>query len=490
MIDYERIGQRIAEERKFMRHKSQEQMAVELGMYQADISNLEHARKSSGINDLYKLEMIADYFDLPIENLLFGTSMEAHMIKYYGKKMELDQFDPSKKKNQNQDAIIKKIEPDVDLKRVTRDGYTCGPYTVQILCEIRQALFSKENNGYTRYHFFTFFNDTLIGTMLVSACSVFDFLNEKKAQFMEASIPPYVIDVKAISQQLNPYAPLLQYQDDDSFEEVHQQVLQRMDDLRPNWDRAVLLIESCYVIEDCRKHGICRMMMDILHQSSPGLIWLNMEPSTGEEMDSSVGYFPEYSVAEVGQINQNAVIAEKLGFKILSDTTTRVTKQVDTKGKKTEESSEIRKNAIWMCSEISEVVKDDAKVHAMNNAMKSTIEALSPRQEVEITGDIFTGNWLKAGAITAVQMNDKGRTVFAFKRGFKASDAWLGVSYTNPAPKGKTVQTIERYKTLEEAKDSRYIDGLSFADSMWLPLPDNAKELAAEQKRNKKRYKF
>ena len=143
-----------------------------------------------------------------------------------------------------------------------------------------------------------------------------------------------------------------------------------------------------------------------------------------------------------------------------------------------------------MCSEIAEIVKDDAEVHAMNNAMKSTIEALSPKQEVEITGDIFTGNWLKAGAITAVQMNDKGRTVFAFKRGFKASDAWLGVSYTNPAPKGKTVQTIERYKTLEEAKDSRYIDGLSFANSMWFPLPDNAKELAAEQKRNKKRYKF
>ena len=140
MIDYERIGRRIAEERKFMRHKSQEQMAVDLGMYQADISNLEHARKSSGINDLYKLEMIADYFDLPIENLLFGTSMEAHMIKYYGKKMELDQFDPSKKKNQNQDAIIKKIEPDVDLKRVTRDGYTCGRAGIKQYYSLRAAM--------------------------------------------------------------------------------------------------------------------------------------------------------------------------------------------------------------------------------------------------------------------------------------------------------------------------------------------------------------
>lgn len=44
-IDYDKVGKRIAEERKFIRHVSQEKMAEDLGMYQADISNLEHARK-------------------------------------------------------------------------------------------------------------------------------------------------------------------------------------------------------------------------------------------------------------------------------------------------------------------------------------------------------------------------------------------------------------------------------------------------------------
>ncbi len=62
-IDYEKIGRRIFEERKYILHISQEKMAEDLGMYQADISNLEHASKSSGIQDLRKLENIADYLD-------------------------------------------------------------------------------------------------------------------------------------------------------------------------------------------------------------------------------------------------------------------------------------------------------------------------------------------------------------------------------------------------------------------------------------------
>ena len=101
MIDYEKIGRRIYEERKFIRHISQEKMAEDLGMYQADISNLEKAKKSSGITDLNKLQLIADYFSLPIENLLFGTSAEAHMVNYEGSKMELRMIERSKQRIKN-----------------------------------------------------------------------------------------------------------------------------------------------------------------------------------------------------------------------------------------------------------------------------------------------------------------------------------------------------------------------------------------------------
>ena len=51
MIDFEKIGKRIHEERKFIRKISQEKMAEDLDMYQADISNLEKAKKSSDITD-------------------------------------------------------------------------------------------------------------------------------------------------------------------------------------------------------------------------------------------------------------------------------------------------------------------------------------------------------------------------------------------------------------------------------------------------------
>ncbi|MBQ6481160.1 MAG: helix-turn-helix transcriptional regulator [Anaerolineaceae bacterium] len=88
MIDYDKIGKRILEERKYLHRISQEKMAQDLGMYQADISNLEKAKKGSGITDLSKLDIIADYFDMPLEILLFGRRQD-QMEKYTGSKMQL-----------------------------------------------------------------------------------------------------------------------------------------------------------------------------------------------------------------------------------------------------------------------------------------------------------------------------------------------------------------------------------------------------------------
>ena len=69
MIIAEEIGGRIRALRK-QKKVSQEQMAMDLGMYQADISNLERAVGGSGINDLFKLEAIANYFRVPLFTLL------------------------------------------------------------------------------------------------------------------------------------------------------------------------------------------------------------------------------------------------------------------------------------------------------------------------------------------------------------------------------------------------------------------------------------
>lgn len=71
MINAYNIGKRIRILRK-KKGVTQEKMAEDLGMYQADISNLERAMGGSGINDLFKLDQIADYFGVTLAQLLNG----------------------------------------------------------------------------------------------------------------------------------------------------------------------------------------------------------------------------------------------------------------------------------------------------------------------------------------------------------------------------------------------------------------------------------
>ena len=103
MIDLNKIGKRIQEERKYLRRISQEKMAEDLGMYQADISNMEKAKSGSGITDLVKLDMIADYFDMPLETLLFGRRQD-QMEKYYGTKMQLREY--PKKRTKKHESLL------------------------------------------------------------------------------------------------------------------------------------------------------------------------------------------------------------------------------------------------------------------------------------------------------------------------------------------------------------------------------------------------
>lgn len=71
MINAYNIGKRIRILRK-QKRVSQEKMAEDLGMYQADISNLERAMGGSGITDLFKLDQIANYFGISLVQLLNG----------------------------------------------------------------------------------------------------------------------------------------------------------------------------------------------------------------------------------------------------------------------------------------------------------------------------------------------------------------------------------------------------------------------------------
>ena len=71
-VDYDIIAARIRELRKNVRKVSQSKMAEAIGMYQPDLSALENNRPGCGIQDLAKLQVIADYLHVTMHYLLFG----------------------------------------------------------------------------------------------------------------------------------------------------------------------------------------------------------------------------------------------------------------------------------------------------------------------------------------------------------------------------------------------------------------------------------
>lgn len=76
MIDTSLIAGRIKYQRKKVLHISQERMAEELNMYQSDISKMENGEKYSALNDLQKLDMIAEYLGVSLAYLIFGKELE------------------------------------------------------------------------------------------------------------------------------------------------------------------------------------------------------------------------------------------------------------------------------------------------------------------------------------------------------------------------------------------------------------------------------
>lgn len=174
MINYEKIGQRIAEQRKYIRRLSQERLAEELGMYQADISNLEKAKKGSGITDLSKLDFIADYFEISLENLLFGKG-DKDMPKYTGSKMEL--IASKKKVKKAHQEILSKLTGN-DADKIGGITFECGPYSVYVL-EERQITWGAntavvdgqvQNPGFVlpKLHLFVIYNNEVVCVSVTS----------------------------------------------------------------------------------------------------------------------------------------------------------------------------------------------------------------------------------------------------------------------------------------------------------------------------------
>lgn len=474
MLDYEKIGKRIQEERKYFRHISQEKMAEDLGMYQADISNLEKAKNGSGITDLSKLEMIAEYFDMPLESLLFGRRQD-QMEKYYGTKMKMKES--KKKLTRKHETLLFRMmgvsrdseDADQILENNIR-AFECGPYMIYVFHELQQIVSGPASedglvNALMKAHIIVVYQDEVIGCLSAGATSVMQHVHQPTLQKLKMLIMPDIFDLDETMTVLNPYWLLFRYAvNEEEQQKILDKLLNRMDELRvAGEERVIFYVESAYVREDCRRNGIFRLMIDVLKQLAPGaMIWLSLEPTSGTELTSEYAYHATYQSSELGQFNMNASIAEHVGFTVDPKTVDRLAERLEEDGTVVTEIVPVRRIAYYLPKRIRAILSGDGDLveHARARA-KMMGEDDKPQ-----INDIFQSAWKQKGFFMSIKMDYPDETVFAFARGFTWESRWLGVSKDNPAPEGIDVETIEKYTRLEDAENSKYYFGLKVAEEL------------------------
>ena len=468
MIEYEKIGKRIMEERKYIRHISQERMAEDLGMYQADISNLEKAK--SGITDLAKLDLVAGYLGMPLETLLFGRRQD-QMEKYHGTKMQLKMN--RKRRSQKHSTLLKKLMG-LDEKTLSAldsvRSYECGPYMVYAATELQHPISGTASlpNTLVKVHLYVIYQDEVIGCMTANVTTMMQHLNAPSFEALRTMIMQDIFNLDDAYFVLNPYHTLFNYCSDDEEETelIRNLMEQRLEALRQaGEDRRILYIESTYVNEECRQKGIFRMMLDTLKLMNPNcLIWLSLEPTSGDELYTENTFHPTYEVSQIGQLHLNASIAERMGFTIDSMTVERLAERIQDNGSVVIETIPVQRTAYYLPKEIRDLIKDDRDMARSGRALKM---AVGDNDNKPTFIDIYQSAWKKFGFIMTIEMVYEDEKVYVFTRGMSWNTRWLGVSKENPSLEGKFVDTIEKYESLEDAKHSKYYPGLRVSEQLF-----------------------
>ena len=383
MIDVKRIGRRIAEERKLVRHLSQEQMVEamygKLGVHwsQPDLSNIERA--CPAVWDLSKLDKIADFFEIPLQNLLFGSGMEERMAHYYGRRMEIRDLSREKPVK----AHVRLMNAATGAKTFCENSiphYGWGPYRVYALIEPLQMGKASDPCGplrFERFRLYAFFEDgrdSMVGVMRGAMAPVFALMNMAHLGRLQSVVPPPVLDVVDPARRLNPWLALMMFAPTPEERAVHEAgFFGRLERLREHSGQPVYFIESVYVREDCRRQGMCRLMLDVLeYMFGQHAAWLNLEPTDGSEMEGDCpASGPEYTPSEIGQLSLNASIAERLGFLIDPELWTRRVAVGDGAGGTRLEERRVRKCAYKLPDYLREIVKDDGDLVERGRALQS-----------------------------------------------------------------------------------------------------------------------
>lgn len=476
MIDYTKIGRRLYEQRKYIRKLSQEKMALELNMYQADISNLENAKDGSGISDLYKLDILADYFGISLEMLLFGKGNKM-MDRYMGNKMKLKRT--KKRLSKKHKTILAKLTgyPEDIIDPLE---YECGEYHVYIIFGgffSRNGANINDSNGpvelLRKMQIFVFYFDEVICAAVAEETTVMHHVIEPIQKELREIIQDDFLRVTDVWRMLNPYWALYEYSAEEKKEEYMYKMFQRMDELRAIGDTKVVYVESIYVLEDYRRLGIFRMCIDVIKDTlGDSIIWLNMEPTAGAELKGPCGYTPNYTVSEIGQINMNASIAERLGFKVDPAPWKRWAEVIDEDGEVSTEIVSIRKCAYYLPKRVRELLKNDGDLVAVGRAQQKIKEQeLGNQMTIVMKDSEFDGFAVNEWCETVLAGPDEGKKTYWYAA-YQMDNHEVhkfGVSYKSVFQHGLDHEgQLEQYEYLDDAENSEHYDKLCFLNRMVL----------------------
>ena len=490
MIDFEKIGTRIAEERKFVKRVSQRKMAEDLNMYQADISNLEKAKNGSGITDLYKLDFVADYLNIPVESLIFGRKDDA-MLKYYGNTMQLKPVDGYMSEKHKE--ILRDLTGEQCDFNPNHSFYVCGPYSLYSFLEVQSAMnVDPDTREFVpleqliRSHNYLFYKDEIAGVMTVALTSVMDHVFQPRLGALQRLIPWDSLDVTDTMRTLNPYWALWYHSSEDEKKKYLESSLKRMDQLRlAGEDRPIIYIQSVYIRTDYRQHGLFRLFIDYLKTLYEGcILWLNLEPTSGTELSSEYSMYPVYTISEEGQMNLNAMIAEKVGFTVDPDAWYKDAEGIDENGNTVIKQVEVRKVAYFLPKEIQEIIKNDGNLVALGRARQKLAHAAGQKAQVypenntintdfgnsiDLSSGKVDGYILYTMRITPEIGRYKGRRIYVYAaESEEESERYrFGVTGKNPLEYGIDHDgQDERYEWLDDARESEVFEQLRLLNSL------------------------
>ena len=299
MIDTQAIAQRIRDGRRHRRRVTQEAFALELGINQSAVSDLENGKKGSGIYDLNRLKLLAQGLNMDLRYLVFGMGDDG-LPRFTA----LNRFEAisTRRITKAHREHLERLSGEIDWKKRLISAMEFSTYRMYVL----------ENESETSFQerlCVVIFDDRIVATAKAKAFRV-EALNEVRRLFEDESV------YELIERRMNPFESLLTTADVETIERYTLEAEERHEALSVVDDEEVVVIEALFVEAKLREHGLSRLMINGLADSEMTSVWLSLKPVT--ELIETIEGVPRHSPANLGQMTLNASIAERLGLTIES----------------------------------------------------------------------------------------------------------------------------------------------------------------------------